>query len=240
MLKIDKNNKPINPSYLDSSLVILKHLSGWKNFIWSCWGNRTYLHNSHDMACSGMSFFLIIFSLASIAFFYYFPLKFIGLMALIGINSACALLPIKYANQSPVIIWIPMIVGMFGLANDWQFGFGAFGYHFETYFFWAFLIGGSLAVYRRCWNKLIWKALDKITLNYYAEHNLDLDTQTKIINNYELAYNTICQSLCQLIQQNSVIHFTSEQTQQIQTWLNNRTLISFEKAVNTIDQKLNK
>ena len=38
MLKIDKNNNPVNPCHLDSSLVILKHLSGWKNFIWSCWG----------------------------------------------------------------------------------------------------------------------------------------------------------------------------------------------------------
>ena len=75
MLKIDKNNNPVNPCHLDSSLVILKHLSGWKNFIWSCWGMDSYLHNSHDMACSGMSFFLIIFSLASIAFFYYFPFE---------------------------------------------------------------------------------------------------------------------------------------------------------------------
>lgn len=206
MLKIYKNNKRINLCHLDSSLVILKHLSGWKNFIRSCGGNRSYPHNSHDIVCSASCFLLIIFNVVSIAFFYYFPFKFIRLLFLADGDAACIMLPIKYANQYTIIICIPFIVGVFSLINHWQFSFGAFGYYFESYFFQAFLIGGLLAFYRRCWNKLTWKGLDKIILDYYTEHNLDLDTQTKIIN----------------------------------TWLNNRTFISFEKAVNTIEQKLNK
>ncbi len=231
-------NKSINPDYLDASLVIENQLSGWKWYIWATWGNRTYSHNCHDTAYTASSFFLIIFGSAAVAFFYYFPFKLMGFMALVGINSTCILWPIGYANQSPFIIWVNVLIGALGLVNQWQFGLGAFGYHFEKYFFWAYLIGGLLAFYRRVWNAVIWKALDKITLDYYNQHSLDFDTQTKLISDYKTAYSQLAHRFCELIKGNSHKDFTREQAQQIQIWLNNRSLASFDKAMQSIDETI--
>lgn len=220
--------------------MIAGELSGWKNTVWVFWGNRTYSHNCHDTAYTVASFLLIIFGSAAVAFFYYFPFKLMGLMVLVGINSACILLPISYANQSPYIIWVGVLIGALGLTNHWQFGLGAFGYHFESYFFLAYLIGGVLAIYRRVWNAVIWKALDKITLDYYNQHGLDFDTQTKLISDYKTAYSQLAKRFCELIKGNSHKDFTREQAEQIQTWLNNHTLASFDKAMQAITKRFNK
>lgn len=233
-------NKKINPDYLDASLVIENQLSGWKWYIWATWGNRSYTRNYHEMGYTVVYVFLIILGAAAIAFFYYFPFKLIGLMVLVATNGVCILWPIGYANQSPFIMWGNSLIGALGLTNHWQFGLGAFGYHFENYFFLAYLIGGVLAVYRRFWNYVIWKALDKITLVYYQQHNLDFDTQTKLINDYKTAYNALCHRFCELIKDNANAHkdFTLAQAQQIQIWLNNRSLASFDKAMRAIDETI--
>lgn len=230
--------KPINPAYLDSSLVIENQLVGWRWYVWAMWGNRTYAHNNHDTACNAMFFFLVLFSALAIAFFCYFPFIYLGFMVLLGINGGYILLSIQYANQSPVIIWIPVIVGVLGLSTHWQFGLGAFGYHFENYFFWAFLLGGIVAIYRRFWNAVIWKVLDKITFEYYRQHDLDFDTKTQLISDYQMAYTELCHRFCELIKSNSPKKLTPKQAQQIQIWLNNRSLHSFEQAMDLIDQHL--
>ncbi|EDP45869.1 hypothetical protein [Rickettsiella grylli] len=232
------NNKTINPAYLDCSLVLAGKLSGWKNTIWVFWGNRAYVHNSNESGQNFISVFFIICFLATIAFFHYFPFKLMGLMVLIGFSGTFILWPIGYANQSPFIIWVNVLIGALGLVNQWQFGLGTFGYHFEKYFFWAYLIGGLLAVYRRFWNAVIWKALDKITLDYYNQHGLDFDIQTKLITDYQTAYNQLAKRFCELIKGNSHKYFTREQAQKIQNWINNRSLASFDKAMQSIDETI--
>lgn len=153
-------------SYLNHSAIENPKLKGLDDLIWFSFGERTYARNANLRGRLFAQTFFFTFVIASIVFFEYLPFKIFGFMFMMAASAVAIIMPIKYANESPYMIWINVILGSLGLLTSWHFGLQFFGFHLEKYFFWIYFLGGLLAVYRRFWNHLIWKKLDAVIVLY--------------------------------------------------------------------------
>lgn len=142
-----------------------RKLKGWDGFIWHCVGNRKYHQNTNQTGHLFAQTLAILLVIGSILFFKYFPFKFIGLLLILAMTVVAVHWPIKYANESPYLVWVNVIIGAVGLLSHQHFGLTVFHFHLEQYLFWIYLIGGLLAIYRRFWNYVIWKKLDNMVLH---------------------------------------------------------------------------
>ncbi len=154
---------------LDHAAIDERKLPGWDDAIWFFFGKRTYWRNRRDSGTFAAHLFCLFLTACAITFFEYFPFKYLGIMFLIGANVVAVFWPIRYANESPYVIWVNVIMGTVGLLTHVQFGLTIFHFHLEYYLFWIYLVGGLLAVWRRAWNDVIWKQLERIASKYSSE-----------------------------------------------------------------------
>lgn len=154
---------------LDRTLIDERKLTGWDDAIWFFFGKRTYARNRKDSSALATYLFCLFLTGCASVFFKYFPLKYLGVMFLVAANIVSIFWPTRYANESPYVIWVNVILGAIGLLTHLQFGLTVFHFHLEYYLFWIYFVGGSLAVWRRAWNYLIWKQLERITRMYSSE-----------------------------------------------------------------------
>jgi hypothetical protein len=143
-----------------------KKLNLLDGFIWGCFKGRSYHRNKNKREYFEMLLFSYILSALAVAAFVYLPFKYIMALLFLGVNANTLVFSIGNANQSRYVIWLNLLVGSIGLLSHVEFGLTVFGYHFEHYFFMAFIISGLLSVYRRFWNHIIWWKLDSIVVKH--------------------------------------------------------------------------
>ena len=141
-------------------------ITGKDGWIWAFWGNRPYARNTHDMTEVGSYLFMIFVTAIPMLIFYFLPLKYFSFLMLAGFNGFLLYLAIAKANQSWLIPFGNLAIGVLGLTLHIHFGLSLFHHHFERYFWELYVISGAVAVSRRTWNFFIWKLLDQIILKH--------------------------------------------------------------------------
>lgn len=227
------SNKNLNISELDPSAVISNDLTGWRCPFWIFFGMRPYPRNCISHAFHAEMLFYYFSVALTIIVFNFFPWKYYGAIFLLGVNGITMISPVSQASESPFIPWLHVMLSLLGLYTDQHFGIALFGYHFEKYFYWGYLFGGVLGVYRRTWNALVWRILDRIVLKYYRDHDLDLKNAQVRILSYQEAYDKMCNKFCDFLAQcyrNELISDGSPSVQQVSQWLKSRTQQGLQKA----------
>ena len=141
-------------------------IRGKDGWVWTFWGNRPYARNTHDMTEVGSYLFMIFITAIPMLFFCFLPLKYFSFLMPAGFNGFLLYLTIAKANQSWLIPFGNLAIGILGIILHIRFGLSLFHHHFEAYFWMLYVASGGLGLLRRTWNWLIWKSLDRIILKH--------------------------------------------------------------------------
>lgn len=227
--------------HLDRGVVKEENLKTFSCLIWMWWGGRQYARNSENwrdgFVLAMMYYFVVVLC---VLFYRYWPFHLMGLFAL-SIAALTVLSTFVMANKS---IWIGLLnmgIGVIGLHFHIQFGLTFFSHSMEPALFWVFVASGLIYLYRRGWNTVIWKMLDRILWRYYHDQKIDFSSKVKRISNYRYAYDSLSKKVgdfMDVVKQNERVRLNAFAVHCIKRWLGNGTEAGLEKALQVFDREI--